>query len=451
MSDIQDKQSKIRSANEEIQNQRRVIENKNLNLEEAYKKLDGFQVEMDKLRKEIDKLKKDIKALEKSISENEKKKDDLLNKLNHKIEIFKKRIDVMYKNRNTGYVPMLLSSNDVDDFLSRLTTMKSVAQYDTDLIKEMKETKKEYELTLVQLKGQKTSLDEAMKNYNYKEAELMDTIADQKDLISVIQHELKLSLEEKNKLEKRVVELDSEISSLSQKLKERLEREEAERQRLAEEERKRIEAEKRAREQAAQTQSSLLNETNELSNVSVNLRNLLPDGEFKPFDGNVVYYSQREEPWASTRYGNGIYGTIAANGCGPTSMAMVLSSMTNAVVTPADMANYSTLGGHVMPGDGGSFWSLFPAAASEYGLSCRQTTNQNEIVQALASGSMVIASQTNALGNYWTIGGHFIVLSGITPDGQIKVADPWSRAKSAITHSQTQVFVPMRAAWIISK
>lgn len=58
MSDIQDKQSKIRSANEEIQNQRRVIENKNLNLEEAYKKLDGFQVEMDKLRKEIDKLKK---------------------------------------------------------------------------------------------------------------------------------------------------------------------------------------------------------------------------------------------------------------------------------------------------------------------------------------------------------------------------------------------------------
>lgn len=74
MSDIQDKQSKIRSANEEIQNQRRVIENKNLNLEEAYKKLDGFQVEMDKLRKEIDKLKKDIKALEKSISENEKEK-----------------------------------------------------------------------------------------------------------------------------------------------------------------------------------------------------------------------------------------------------------------------------------------------------------------------------------------------------------------------------------------
>lgn len=54
----------------------------------------------------------------------------------------------------------------------------------------------------MQLKGQKTSLDEAMKNYNYKEAELMDTIADQKDLISVIQHELKLSLEEKNKLEK---------------------------------------------------------------------------------------------------------------------------------------------------------------------------------------------------------------------------------------------------------
>lgn len=166
--------------------------------------------------------------------------------------------------------------------------------------------------------------------------------------------------------------------------------------------------------------------------------------------GVTHYFNQQEEPWASHPYGNGVSGTIKANGCGPTSMAMVVSTLTGQYVTPSVMADYATSNGHVMPGDGGSYWSLFPDASSKYGLSCIQTTNQSEINESLRKGSLVIASMTNALGNYWTYGGHFIVITGVNSSGMYSVADPWSRGHSGNMHTSNQIFAPMRSAWIIT-
>ncbi len=455
---IEEKQGEISNANQLIQNQRYEIERANADLEYAFSQLDVLSGQISELRGEIEALQAEIDALEASILENEKKKTELELKLNEQIDVFKKRLDVMYKNRNSGYISVLLSSDNVDDFLSKLTTMKAVADYDKNLIEEMKETKKELDVVIVNLKGEKATRDALMDNYKVKEAQLMDSINDQKDIIAIIQNNKDLAANEISRLENFVADLNSQISELQVQLQERLDRE-------AEEARLRAEAEAREREAAeaaaaaererlansAATTEALVSETAGLSSVDTSGRNYVPDANFRPFDGNIVYYNQREEPWGSAAYGNGWLGTIAANGCGPTSMAMVLSSMTDQNVTPIEMANYATRNGHVMPGDGGSYWSLFPGAASTYGLSCTQTTSRSQIIEALSNGALVIASQNNALGNYWTYGGHFIVLTGITESGNITVADPWSRGHSAVSHTQDQVFIPMRSAWIITQ
>lgn len=431
---INQRKSEITNANESIQNQRREIEKANLSLEEAYKKLETLNSDMKVIKGEIDSLKKEIDEINSRIKENEGKKKELEEKLGKQVELFKGRLDVMYKNRKTGYIPVLLSSDDVSDFLSKLETMKSVAEYDKNLISKMKETKTELDLLLVNLKGQKTSRDVAMESLNVKQAQLIDSINDQKDLIAIIQYNASTAAGEITRLEGMVQSLNAEISSLNEKYQARLAAEEAERARKAEEAR-------RAAEAAAR-------EATGGSNPQV----YVPDNiTYTPYTGDIVYYSQREEPWASGTYGTGWASSIAANGCGPTSMAMVLSTLTSVQVTPIDMAAYSMANGHCMPGDGGSFWSLFPAAAKKYGLTCKQTTNRQEIMDALSNGALVIASQNNALGNYWTYGGHFIVLTGVTESGNITVADPYSRGKTAISHSQDQVFIPMRSAWIIQK
>lgn len=458
LEEIEVRQEQISNANQEMQNQRYMIERANTDLEYAFNLLDELNAEMDQLRTEITNLEGEIERLDQSIKLNEKEKADLEKKLEEQIEVFKKRLDVMYKNRKNGYIPVILSSKDVDDFLSKLTTMKSVAEHDKNLIEEMKETQRKLKLTIMKLNGEKAERDQAMQNLTVKKANLMDSIYDQKDLIAEIQRNKDLAANQILNLEQRVQNLNAEINDLNIQLQERLKREEEERKRREEEARKaeaeriaREQAEREALERAQANTENLVSQTSELASIDTSSRNIVPDANFKPFDGNIVYYNQREEPWGSATYGNGWAATIAANGCGPTSMAMVLSSMTDQTVTPIQMANYSTMNGHVMPGDGGSYWSLFPAAANAYGLSCRQTTSRSEIIDALSNGALVISSQTNALGNYWTYGGHFIVLTGITDSGNITVADPWSRGHSVVSHTQDQVFIPMKSAWIITQ
>lgn len=439
---IEERQGQISQNNQMIQEQKLNIEEANANLDEAFKSLNQLEEEMNKLKAEIESLEAEIKELNNKIKLNEAEKTALESKLELKVSVFKKRLDVMYKNRNSGYISVLLASDDVNDFLSKLTTMKTVAEHDKNLIKEMKETKKQLDLVIIQLKGQKASRDEAYQNLNIKKGELMDKIFDQKQLITAIQTNVNLAENEIARLNGLVQTLNSEISVLSEQYQERLRREEEERRRQEEErlarERALAEEARREAEEAASTLSSYSG------------GNILPQGTPVPFNGSVVYFNQRDNPWGSAKYGSGWASTIEANGCGPTSMAMVISSMTSANVTPIDMANYSMANGHCMPGDQGSYWSLFPAAASQYGLNCRQTSSRSEIINALANGAMVICSQNNALGNYWTYGGHFIVLTGVTESGNIRVADPWSYEKSARSHTQDQVFIPMRSAWIIT-
>lgn len=471
LEEIEGKQSEIQQTNELMQNQRYAIDLANQDLDFAFDALESLQVDMAALKEEITGLQAEIDELNESIAKNEAERTKLEQKLNDQIELFKKRLDVMYKNRNTGYVPVLLSSDNVDDFLSKLTTMKSVAEYDKSLIDEMKETKKQLDLVIIKLNGEKATLAVAMENLEIKEADLMDSISDQKDLIAVIQHNKNLAANELSRLEDTVHSLNAEIATLTEQYQERLRREEEERQRIlaaekaaaeeaariaAEEEAARIAAEEAARNAAATVEnvqnetSALVAETSQLSSVDTSSRNMAPEAGYEAFTGEVVYYNQREEPWGSASYGNGWLGTIAANGCGPTSMAMVLSSMLGQTVTPIEMANFATQNGHVMPGDGGSYWSLFPGAATSYGIKCTQSYSRSEIIDALSNGALVILSQNNALGNYWTYGGHFIVLTGITDSGNITVADPWSRGMSVRSHTQDQTFIPMKGAWIFT-
>ena len=74
-------------------------------------------------------------------------------------------------------------------------------------------------------------------------------------------------------------------------------------------------------------------------------------GDIRYTDGSteVVYYNQLDE-----RYANKPYGTddIGGYGCGPTCMAMVVSSLTDDLVDPVEMAKWSYEHGYWCSGSG---------------------------------------------------------------------------------------------------
>lgn len=141
---------------------------------------------------------------------------------------------------------------------------------------------------------------------------------------------------------------------------------------------------------------------------------------------DVVYYNQTDARWGSKMYGK--YHTIAVGGCGPTSMAMVVSSMTSTTILPDEMAEWAVDNGYCAQGNG-SYHALIPDAAKNWGLRVEGagTRDGQKVIDALSGGKLVVALMGPG---HFTTSGHFIVLRGVTEEGKILVADPVSTNKS---------------------
>lgn len=140
---------------------------------------------------------------------------------------------------------------------------------------------------------------------------------------------------------------------------------------------------------------------------------------------NIPYYNQTDKRWGSLPYGS---SPILSAGCGPTSLAMVVSGLTDNKVTPDIVADWSYKNGHRAEG-AGSYWSLMTDGGKHYGLNVEAVSrrNPNAILKALSDGYPVIVAMGKG---QFTNGGHFIVLRGVTENGKILIHDSASVERS---------------------
>lgn len=144
---------------------------------------------------------------------------------------------------------------------------------------------------------------------------------------------------------------------------------------------------------------------------------------------DIFYFNQTDEARQDQRYGS---DRLATHGCGPTAMAMAVSSLTGEVADPADMAELCVQRGYWCRNHG-SYLAIVPGIAEEYGLACEsldpEALDPDELYRRLAAGDLAVALMTKG---HFTKGGHFILLRGTTLSGEILVADPASRDRSLI-------------------
>lgn len=144
---------------------------------------------------------------------------------------------------------------------------------------------------------------------------------------------------------------------------------------------------------------------------------------------DVVYFNQTDASRAEQTYGS---DPLATHGCGPTAMAMAVSSLTEETVDPADMAALCVKRGYWCKSHG-SYLSIVQGVAAAYGLECESldlaALEEDDLYRRLATGDVAVALMTKG---HFTKGGHFILLRGTTLGGEILVADPASRDRSLI-------------------
>lgn len=144
-----------------------------------------------------------------------------------------------------------------------------------------------------------------------------------------------------------------------------------------------------------------------------------------PGETEVVYYSQKDPAWASHYYDtrSNKRQTIRSGGCGPTSLAIVYTSLTHEIMTPDDMASYAMENGYCAAPNG-SYRSLFTSGAAKLGLTNYYIGKDlQQALEAMTEGRLMVALMGKGI---FCDGGHFVVIRGVTEDGKLLMADCWN-------------------------
>ena len=138
--------------------------------------------------------------------------------------------------------------------------------------------------------------------------------------------------------------------------------------------------------------------------------------------GPMVYYSQGDARWRDFLYGGA--DPMKKYGCGPTAVAMLVSSFSleGGTVNPQDMAEWAAANGHFAT-HSGSYHSLIPQALAAYGLQVESVGDRSpENAQALLdSGHILVALMGKGS---LTENGHFVLITRMQDNGYVSIADP---------------------------
>lgn len=162
--------------------------------------------------------------------------------------------------------------------------------------------------------------------------------------------------------------------------------------------------------------------------------------------GKIPLFLQWDEKWGYDKYG---YEYIAVGGCAPTCLSMVAVGITgNTNINPLYVSNYAYDNGYYVDGIGSS-WNLISKGAKHFGLNSQELPlSKSSILSTLEDGNPIII--TVGPGTF-TSTGHFIVLTGLTDDGKIKINDPNSKLNSSKSWDVDIFLKEAKNLWKISK
>lgn len=169
---------------------------------------------------------------------------------------------------------------------------------------------------------------------------------------------------------------------------------------------------------------------------------------------DCAFYLQGDKRWKSVMYSNhGDRGqTIGNSGCGPTSMAMILATWTDAGITPVEMCELAQSNGYRTYSSGTS-WGFYAFVFKKYAGFGKyiKTGSFETLIAALREGALAVCSMNSGDNNFWTKGGHYIVARGVSDDyiyanDPAKSSHPRKQACDKFRKCLKQAFIFYRAA-----
>ena len=200
-------------------------------------------------------------------------------------------------------------------------------------------------------------------------------------------------------------------------------------------ERKTTEKQKKATNKKKKDKKDKKKDTKQIIPKVYNDHSIEMKGKKETIEG-FIYFNQADAAWNDNGY------QIHSSGCGPTAMAVCISSLTGKWVTPVDTTIWAYNHGYYT--SAGASHEMVPALARQYKLSCNGLgTDINKIRSALKKKHPVVSLMGPG---YFTKKGHFIVLVAIDDNDQVTVADVGSRERTQYKYPLKEVVAQTKSA-----
>ena len=206
---------------EKLQNELDSIDTEKATVKEQIEALDA---QINSTEEQIELQNDLIDSLEEMIAQKEEELAEAQKKEEEQYEKFKTRVRVMYEQGETSYLEVLLSADDLSDFLSKYEIVSQIAEYDKNLFEELKALKEEIAQTKSELEEDRQQAENVRKELEVSKSELDTQLANRsqamKDLESAAE-EVKASFAE---IEAEEDAINAQIDKIVKEMEEEAER-----------------------------------------------------------------------------------------------------------------------------------------------------------------------------------------------------------------------------------
>lgn len=203
-----DKQSQEKN----LENKKKSIQDMTTEKDEAFKEIVEKQKKIDQLDKDLTELEDAISKISDEIQASKEKITILEDRITENQELFKKRVRVMYGNKDLNSIEVLFSASDIRDFISRYFMMQSIADYDKKLITSLKNDKVALEKEKEELEARKEEKVVKKKEMEVKYQAYTEEVEKNKQLIAKLEQNIEYTKSEIDQLQNKVKNLNANIS-----------------------------------------------------------------------------------------------------------------------------------------------------------------------------------------------------------------------------------------------
>lgn len=179
--------------------------------EQEQERINYMEAELEIIENELDTINANLKTANDNLTRTTKELEQQEKDLEAYNVAYGKRLKVLYEEGSVGYLEVILNSKSFSDFLERCEIVKSLAEYDNQILDQMEQKKNEIAATKTKMESEKAEI-EAQKTEQQTKMEQQNAIKKQHEALrnnyAAEESEAKAQVE---KEEKAIAEAQAEI------------------------------------------------------------------------------------------------------------------------------------------------------------------------------------------------------------------------------------------------